>query len=53
MNTGEPAQGVLCSPVERWRASPRSHVLRAYFTLGMLFVLSGIFWASLTYFLFI
>jgi hypothetical protein len=34
------------------RPSPRSHVLRAYFMLGVLFVLGGIFWASLIYFLF-
>ena len=33
--------------------SPREHVLRAYFTLGVLFVLGGIFWASLIYFLFL
>ena len=49
MNTGGPAQG----PVERWRPSPRKHVLRAYFTLGVLFVLGGIFWASLIHFLFL
>ena len=35
-----------------WRPSPREHVLRAYFTLAVLFVLGGIFWASLIYFLF-
>ena len=33
--------------------SPREHVLRAYFTLAVLFVLGGIFWASLIYFLFL
>ena len=36
-----------------WRPSPREHVLRAYFSLGVLFVLGGIFWASLIYFLFL
>ena len=49
MKTGGPAQG----PVERWRPSPHKHVLRAYFTLGVLFVLGGIFWASLIDFLFL
>ena len=53
MNTRGLAQGALFGPVELWRPSPRRHVLRAYFMLGMLFVLSGIFWASLIYFLFL
>ena len=33
--------------------SPREHVLRAYFTLAVLFMLGGIFWAILIYFLFL
>jgi hypothetical protein len=53
MNTAGPAQGTLYRPVERWRPSPRGHVLRAYFTLGILFVLNGMFWVSLIYFLFV
>ena len=35
------------------RLSPRQHVLRAYFTLGVLSVFGGIFWASLICFLFL
>ena len=49
--TGGPA--AVYRPVERWRPSSRKHVLRAYFTLGVLSVFSGIFWASLTHFLFL
>ncbi|MET0721254.1 MAG: hypothetical protein ABWY64_10515 [Tardiphaga sp.] len=50
--TDGPAQCALDGPVE-WRPSSRKHVLRAYFTLGVLSVLSGIFWTSLIYFLFL
>ena len=33
--------------------SPREHVLRAYFMLAVLFMLGGMFWAILIYFLFL
>jgi hypothetical protein len=54
LGVGIPIGGVPAQEADyRWRPSSRSHVLRAYFMLSVLFVLGGIFWASLIYFLFL